>query len=529
MFTPSTAPFGNDPSYVSATFFLPPSPASTAVVNVYLVFADGSTRGQLGVVPPGSTAPFDGSFCCTKELLSRGACGAAGVGSLLLSPAPAGGRAPAVAAFPGVRAAAGGSGSGNFTVVEASPAYLASVVCDAGGDPLPASPPLALEMSAAFRNPYGWLPGLLAGLLPWYGLLLALYLVLLLAYAGAFVVQRQYLLPLQWLVGGVILVGFLEMAASLGTFHSKNGSGVPTPCNICPVTSDYMAAVVLNVAKRAASRVLLLAVAMGFGVVHPSLPRRATLLLAGLGAGYALAALLAAVERETTYEAGPNTWELPVVLLDLVFLVLINAYHTATTKGLTESGQAEKLRMYALLVKVVVANVVAHILLTLVVIAVRNGTGAMDWRALFLLNHFWDLLYFLVLAAGAWIWAPGPTAYRYAWYAQPVGGADAAGDAAGGGGGDAVEAAEVALEMGGKAATAAGAAAAAAVAATPSRAGTFAVGVEEEEEEGAGRAQAAAAAAAGGGGAGGDGDGPSMLEESDRKRILAAQGGTPKG
>jgi hypothetical protein len=528
MFTPATAPFGSDPSYVSATYFLPPSPTSPAVLNIYLVFADGTTRPQLGVLPPGSSASADGSFCCTKELYARGVCSTKG--ALLLSPAPSGGRAPAWAEFKGVLAAAGGTGGGNFSVVEASPAYLAAVVCDAGGDALPASPPLALEMSAAFRNPYGWLPGMLAGLLPWYGMLLALYLALLLAYAGAFVVQRAFLLPLQWLVGGVILVGFLEMAASLGTFHSKNGTGVPTPCNICPVTSDYMAAVVLNVAKRAVSRVLLLAVAMGFGVVHPALPRRATALLAGLCGAYALSALLAAVERETTYEAGPNTWELPVVLLDLVFLVLINAYHTATTKGLTESGQAEKLRMYALLVKVVVANVVAHILLTLVVISVRNGTGAMDWRVLFLLNHFWDLLYFLVLAAGAWIWAPGPTAYRYAWYAQPVGGADA-GDGAGGGGKDA-DAEAVALEM------AAVGGAAGAAAATPSRAGAFAVGVEEEEEEGAGRAKAAGAAAAtatavaGGGAAaaeGGDGEAPSMLEESDRKRILAAQGATPKG
>jgi hypothetical protein len=510
------------------------------VVNVYLVFTDAATRAQLGVLPPGSTATTDASFCCTKDLYSRGACGGAMRGELLLTPAPGGGRAPVVAAFPGVRASAGGAGGGNFTVVESSAVYLATVVCDAGGDPLPSAPALALEMSAAFRNPYGWLPGMLAGLLPWYGALLGLYLILLLSYAAAFVVQRQFLLPLQWLVGGVILVGFLEMAASLGTFHSKNLSGVPTPCNICPITSDYMAAVVLNVVKRAASRVLLLAVAMGFGVVHPSLPRRSTLMLAGLGAAYGLAGLLAAVERETTYEAGPNTWELPVVLLDLVFLVLINAYHTATTKGLTESGQGEKLRMYAKLVRVVVANVVAHIFLTLVVISVRNGNGATDWRLLFLLNHFWDLLYFLVLAAGAWIWAPGPTAYRYAWYAQPVGGADgdaAGGGGGGGGGGEVVEATAVTLEMSGSGGGATGGAAGAA--ATPSMAGSFAVGVEEEEEEGAGRVQAVAAAAAavaptGAGGApaaagdeGGD-EAPSMLEESDRKRILAAQGGATK-
>jgi hypothetical protein len=33
-------------------------------------------------------------------------------------------------------------------------------------------------------------------------------------------------------------------------YDSKNKSGVPTPCNVCPTTTDYLVAVVMNVVKR---------------------------------------------------------------------------------------------------------------------------------------------------------------------------------------------------------------------------------------------------------------------------------------
>ena len=66
----------------------------------------------------------------------------------------------------------------------------------------------------------------------------------------ALVRHRQYLLSLQWLILGVIILGTVEMATWFFTYESKNRSGIPTPCNVCPTTNDYMTAVVLNVGKR---------------------------------------------------------------------------------------------------------------------------------------------------------------------------------------------------------------------------------------------------------------------------------------
>ena len=563
MFTPATAPFGKDPSLVTATFFVPPVAAAQAsdALNLYLVFTDETTYSLLGQTGMGgSGGPMGTSFCCTATMFAQRLC-PAGVraGGLIAVDGAGGAAAPNVTQFD-VPLTSGARGTASFTVPNSGAVWLTTVACDRAGGPLPPGAPV--EVSAVFRNPYGYLPGTLVGLLPWYGVLLGAYLLLLLAYAILMCLNASYVLPLQYMVLGVIVAGTLEMVVSLGTFSTKNTTGVPTPCNICPITSDYMAGVVLNVLKRAVSRVLLLAVAMGFGVLHPSLPHKVSAGLAALGLVYAAFGILAAVKAETSYDDTPTTWELPLFALDLVFLALIQAHHTRTTASLKDSNQTEKLRMYSSLVKVVMANVVAHILLTVMVLGIRGGHVALDWRALFVLNHFWDALYFLVLLAGAYIWAPGPTAYRYAWYAQPEaeGGAGAGGGLGSDGDEEAAEEGEVEVELGpmqgapaatgesgtssssGGSGSSSGAAAgkggssrgvAAGKPAHPP--GTFVISAEEEDAEEEEKrkkrvevsASAAATPAPASAAAAADG-GPDLLEESDKKRLAKiSKGGKP--
>ena len=495
MFTLANTPFGTDEPFVSASFLIPPVSGASFASNIYLIVAEPASQSTLGITETAGGVTTT-TYCCTTALSARGACGTASVGTLISTAATGAppSSLPQIAAFP-IAMTTGGSGNAKFTVRNSVPQLLIVIACDASGGRLPAGP--AVEVTATFRNPYGYLPGTLVGLLPWYGVLLAAYTLLALIFIIALVRNREFILPLQWLVLGVIAIGLFEMMLSLGTYDTKNKTGVPTPCNICAVTGDYMSAVVANVLKRTASRVLLLAVAMGFGVVYPSLPSRSTLGLIILGITYAIAGLLDEVERETTYDVGPSMWELPVVLLDLAFLALINVYHERTTKGLAAAKQEEKLKMYRSLVRVVLANVAAHIILTITVIGIRSGSVTLDWRALFFLQHFWDLLYFIALCAGAYIWAPGPTAYRYAWYAQP--GADEESAAAGGAGGGDVGAEAVEIEMPASSSSKVVANAAAKAAAPPP--GAFAIAAEDEEDE--------------------EDAVPSMLEESDRQRLAA--------
>lgn len=300
----------------------------------------------------------------------------------------------------------------------AGPTYVIVAVCDADGKSS-TLPDMTVNIAAEFRNPYGYLPGQIFGYLPFYGSLFAMYLLLVLIYAISLVRNRKYILRLQWLIFFVMILGALEMATWTFTYDAKNRSGSPTPCNVCPVTSDYIAAVVLNAAKRAISRVLLLAVCLGFGVVHPTLDRRNTVMIAALGLGYFVFSMMDEISKETSYDSsGPSPWELPVLLLDLIFTLGIYGGFTKVRKDLNESKQQAKLKMYNSLKNVLVANIVVWFLFTCVLIGVRMRTINVSWNSLFFFVSFWDWLYFAVMASIAYIWAPGPSSYNYAWYSQ---------------------------------------------------------------------------------------------------------------
>ena len=70
---------------------------------------------------------------------------------------------------------------------------------------------------------------------------------------------------------------------------------------------------------------------MGFGVVFPSLPRRTALGIAALGLAYTVFGIIAEVELETSFEVGPSMWEMPVTVLDLLFLALNDGRSTRAT------------------------------------------------------------------------------------------------------------------------------------------------------------------------------------------------------
>lgn len=312
-----------------------------------------------------------------------------------------------------------GSGSGAYEVTREGENYVILAACDAAGTTTAALPALDLDLSVSFRNPYGFLPGQVYGYLPFYGTLFVGYCLLGLFFLVALVRHRKYLLSLQWLILGVIVLGTVEMASWFFMYESKNRSGIPTPCNVCPTTSDYMTAVVLNVGKRAISRVLLLAVCLGFGVVYPSLDRRTALVIAAMGAAYFGCGVANDVSRETAYDAsGPSAWELPILALDLLFSLGIYWGLAKTRRDLATAGQAAKLQMYTRLLRVLIGNVVAWFAVTLVLVAIRARAVPVPWQSLFFLVNFWDALYLLVLLAIAWIWLPGPEAFNYAWYSQ---------------------------------------------------------------------------------------------------------------
>lgn len=427
MFASYDAPFGGDESLIqvnlAGTGRVTPGPYSDSIV-LNVAFLDDVTRLSLG--PVESTDPLtQQTLCCSRILNSTNSCGpGVGVGGLIRFNGRKS-RDPVVASFP-VDIASGtplAGATGRYNVMHEGTQYVLIVACDAKGTY--SIPPYQLSLDVSFKNPYGYLPGQMFGFLPMYGVLFVAYLLATIVYSVQFCRQRKHLLSLQYGVLALIVLGMFEMAVWFFTYNAKNETGVPTPCDFCgPTTSDYMAAVVINVIKRAVSRCTLLAVALGYGVVHASLSRKVTILIGVLTLAYFIFGTLNEVEKTTSYELGPTAWELPVFFCDAIFYIGINQALHNIQRDLTAAKQLEKLRMYNQLTRVITVNALAFIIIDIIVISIREGAMPLPWKSLFFLVRFWDIIYFAVLMAVAYIWAPGPTAYQYSLYSQPPTGDD---------------------------------------------------------------------------------------------------------
>lgn len=199
------------------------------------------------------------------------------------------------------------------------------------------------------------------------------------------------------------------------------------PCT-CISSYHFTVLVIMCIIDRAfhqcLSRLLIIVVAMGYGLVRPSLKtfsRRLTL----FGLSYALVALL----RDLTYRldttgtttSAPHAVGLTLLLVALesyFFLWVFYALHE-TVGQLKSRQQHAKLRLYT---HVTIAMVIAFVAaLGCSIYNVATDTfeyQASHWALLWLADvGFWQLIYLWVIVAIAFIFRPSSNAKKYE-YAQ---------------------------------------------------------------------------------------------------------------
>lgn len=125
-----------------------------------------------------------------------------------------------------------------------------------------------LEGELAFRNPYGFLPGIYFGYLPFHGARAILFGLFSLGYLLLLIRHWDKLLPLHYAILGVMIIACSEAFAYFTAYLSMNNEGTPY---CCPFPTSVVVALVLQMLRMTFSRVLLLVVCLGFGVVRPKL------------------------------------------------------------------------------------------------------------------------------------------------------------------------------------------------------------------------------------------------------------------
>ena len=179
---------------------------------------------------------------------------------------------------------------------------------------------LIIDGTTHWKNPSGYLPGRMAPLRTFYGLMSLIYLVLGVVWISQYIRYWKDILALQNYLTVIIGLGMVEVTLWYFEYANFNTTGQR------PMGITFWA-VSFGTVKKTLSRVLLLVVSMGYGVVRPTLGGLTSKVII-LGATYFLASeVLDVFEHVGTIDDLSGKARLflvlPVAVLDAFFILWI--------------------------------------------------------------------------------------------------------------------------------------------------------------------------------------------------------------
>ncbi|KAK3127688.1 hypothetical protein QOZ80_7AG0577000 [Eleusine coracana subsp. coracana] len=376
----------------------------TATVTA-VIFESGD-RDAVG----GADVSGDRVLCCTPAMAERGDCteGALvhrarrnGWPKVLTASFPPGGGHVA-ASFPDETVPI--SRTGMYT--------LLFVDCHAGGGSSHVAP---ANGKTIWKNARGYLPGRMAPLAPFYGLLSLASASLAAWWFARHARHWRHVAPLQGWAALLIALGMAESAtwyfdlAELAAYGAR-----PRGAALWAVTA--------GAARGAVSRVLALLVAMGHGVVRPAMAGL-TARVVGLGAAFFVATeALEVVENVGTVSdhslslARRLGLALPVAVLNAVFVYWIFSSLSKTMSKLKATRMTLKLEMYRKFTNALIIGVALSLGWTAFETHFKSTDEYNErWRAAWVIPAVWQLISFSLLCAVCLIWAPSHSSMRYAY------------------------------------------------------------------------------------------------------------------
>mmetsp|Transcript_8921 Transcript_8921/g.10679 ORF Transcript_8921/g.10679 Transcript_8921/m.10679 type:complete len:505 (+) Transcript_8921:217-1731(+) len=273
---------------------------------------------------------------------------------------------------------------------------------------------VSISGSVSWRNPFGFLHGELYGFLPFYLHLSLAYLFCGMVWAYLCAKNWRDLLMVQNCITAVLVLGMIEVNLRYSDFHSLNETGVRN-------SGLLMAAVLFAVIKKCVSRMLVLVVSLGYGVVKPHLGPEGTK-VALLGAVYFVVATLhhlvdsVSTTNQQSMAVSKFFFLVPVAVVDTIFYFWIFRALRTTIVQLETRGQDTKLSLYLKFRRLLVASIVISILWA-VYYALENLMiyNAMEWESVYFMESFWDCLYLAILISIMYLWRPNQNSQRYAY------------------------------------------------------------------------------------------------------------------
>ncbi|KAL8234567.1 hypothetical protein R6Q59_020667 [Mikania micrantha] len=272
---------------------------------------------------------------------------------------------------------------------------------------------MTLTGQTSWKNPDGYLPGRMAPLKKFYVIMVIAYALLCIAWFSQYWRFWDDVLQLQHCISAVVSIGLFEMILWYFDYSYFNNTGIrPAALTTWVVT--------VGAVRKTVSRLLILCVSMGYGVVRPTLGGLTTKVLL-IGATYFLSTeLLNIAENVGTISdiAGRARviLVLPNALLDAFLIMWIFTSLSKTLTQLQAKRSSVKLDTYRKFSNALLITVI----LSVVWIGYEVYFKATDpfnerWQSGWIITSFWDILAFALLCVICYLWTPSQTCQRYAY------------------------------------------------------------------------------------------------------------------
>lgn len=177
-----------------------------------------------------------------------------------------------------------------------------------------------VEGKTVWKNPTGYLPGRMAPLMNFYGYMSLAFVLLGIFWFSQYARFWREVLPLQNCITLVITLGMFEMALWYFDYAEFNETGArPTGITLWAVT--------FGAVKRTVSRMIILIVSMGYGVVRPTLGGLTSKVILLGGTFFVASEVLEVIENVGAVSdlSGKARlfFVLPVAILDAFFILWI--------------------------------------------------------------------------------------------------------------------------------------------------------------------------------------------------------------
>lgn len=272
---------------------------------------------------------------------------------------------------------------------------------------------LVIDGTTRWKNPSGYLPGRMAPLMTFYGLMSLAYLVLGVAWISQYIRYWKDILALQNYLTAIIALGMFEV--TLWYFEYANFNVIGRR----PIGITFWA-VTFGTVKKTLSRLLILVVSMGYGVVRPTLGGL-TSKVEFLGATYFVASeALDVFEHVGTIDDLSGKTRLflvlPVAILDAFIILWIFTSLSKTLEKLQARRMVAKLELYRKFTNALAISVV----ISVAWIGYELYFKATDpfserWQSAWIVSVFWSILTFALLCVICALWAPSQNSTRYAY------------------------------------------------------------------------------------------------------------------